>query len=62
MKHLLFIILGLMLFSCGSPTVKIAPSDKPIEINLNIKIEHNIQLKVDDAAKELVAKDKEGIF
>jgi hypothetical protein len=62
MKKILLVILGTTLFSCGSPTVKIAPSDKPIEINLNIKIEHKIQLRVDDAAKNLVAKDKEGIF
>lgn len=37
-----------------NPTVKIEAPDKPIEINLNVKIEHEIRLQVD--------KDLEGLF
>jgi hypothetical protein len=50
----------LFLFSCA-PTVRVAAPDKPVEINMNIKIDHNINVKVD---KELdnVIKKNEDIF
>ena len=44
MKRNINIMLVLALFAC-SPTVKLAPSDKPIEVNLNIKIEHKIKIE-----------------
>ncbi len=37
-----------------NPTVKIEAPEKPIEINLNVKIEHEIRLQVD--------RDLEGLF
>ena len=40
-KHI--IILSALL-SC-SPTVKLAAPDRPIEVNLNIKIEHKIKIE-----------------
>lgn len=40
-----------------SPTVKVQAPDKPIEINLNVKIEHHIRLQVD---KELSSLFEEG--
>ena len=42
----------LMAISVGSctPTIKVAPPSEPITINLNIKIEHEIKIKV---AREL---------
>ena len=50
----------LTLASC-SPTVQVAPSDKPITINLNVKIEHEIRVKVE---KELdsVINQQSGLF
>ena len=41
-----------MAISVGSctPTIQVAPPSEPITINLNIKIEHEIKIKV---AKEL---------
>ncbi len=51
----IFTIIVLTAFLTGcSPTVKIEAPDKPIEINLNIKIEHEIRLQVD--------KELEGLF
>ncbi|GGI77227.1 YnbE family lipoprotein [Shewanella gelidii] len=38
-----------------SPTVKIEPPEKPIVINLNVKIEHEIKIKVDKELDELLA-------
>nr|WP_320011732.1 YnbE family lipoprotein [uncultured Desulfobulbus sp.] len=44
-----------------SPTVQVAPPDKPIVINLNVKIEHEIRVKVE---KELdtVLSAESGLF
>jgi hypothetical protein len=41
-----------------SPTVKIEPPDKPIVINLNVKIEHEIKIKIDKELDELIANDE----
>jgi hypothetical protein len=49
----LLIVLSCFLTGCN-PTVKIEAPDKPIEINLNVKIEHEIRLQVD--------KELEGLF
>ena len=50
----------LVLVAC-SPTVKVAPPDEPITINLNVKIEHEIRVKVE---KELdsVINQESGLF
>ena len=50
----------LVLVAC-SPTVKVAPPDEPITINLNVKIEHEILVKVE---KELdsVINQESGLF
>lgn len=44
-----------------SPTVKIEAPDKPIEINMNVKIEHEIRLKVEKDVDELISTQK-GLF
>jgi hypothetical protein len=52
---------GLLLITGCSPTVKVEAPDKPITINLNVKIEHEIRVKVDRDLEELISKEK-GIF
>ena len=62
MKIVSMIVCGLLLFGLGcSPTVTLQAPDKPLEINLNVKIDHKIQVKVD---KELddVMSGNEDIF
>jgi len=46
-------LLGLLLFSACTPTVKVA-TDEPITINLNVNIKHEIIVKVD--------KELDGLF
>ena len=53
---------SLLLLTCitaCAPTVQVAVPDKPIEINLNIKIEHEIKVKVDKELDELFEDDSE---
>lgn len=42
-----------------TPTVQIAVPDKPIEINLNVKIEHEIKVKVDKELDGMFDQDSE---
>jgi hypothetical protein len=47
--------------SACAPTIKVMPPDKPITINMNVKIEHEIRVKVE---KDLdnVLSDESGLF
>ncbi len=40
-----------------TPTVKIEPSDKPIIIALNVKIDQEVRVRLDKAAEELIANN-----
>jgi hypothetical protein len=42
-----------------TPTVQLSVPDKPIEINLNVKIEHEIRVKVDKELDELFEDDSD---
>ena len=44
-----------------TPTVQVAPSDKPITINLNVKIEHAIRVKVEKELDSVLSQDS-GLF
>lgn len=46
--HVIFALLSLVpLASACTPTVKVETPDKPITINLNVNISHEIRVKVD---------------
>ena len=42
-----------------SPTVKVEAPDKPIEINMNIKIEQEVRAKVEKDLEDMFAEDPE---
>ena len=48
------------LLSACTPTVQLAVPNEPIEINLNVKIEHEIRVKVDKELDSLL--DDSGLF
>ncbi|PSW67220.1 YnbE family lipoprotein [Photobacterium leiognathi subsp. mandapamensis] len=50
-------MMGTALMSGCTPKVEFALSEKPIEINLNINIKHEINVKADHEINELF-KDK----
>lgn len=56
----LYLITSVNLSGC-SPAVKIEVPSKPITINLNVKIEHEIRIKVDKELDQVFGKD-EGLF
>lgn len=57
---LLLIALGLILSGC-TPTVQVAAPKEPITINLNVKIEHEIYVKVDKALDDVISESS-GLF
>ena len=42
-----------------SPTVRVEAPDKPIEINMNIKIQHEIRVKVEKDIDQMLKQNKE---
>lgn len=55
-RALAALLLAFGLAAC-TPTVKVAPPDKPIEINLNIKIEQEVRIKVEKDLEDAFAND-----
>ncbi|OQW30117.1 MAG: hypothetical protein A4E19_10965 [Nitrospira sp. SG-bin1] len=47
--------------SACTPRVEVAASEKPITINLNVKIDHEIRLKVDKDLDQVLSNDS-GLF
>ncbi len=47
-----------ILSSCA-PTVRVEAPDKPIEINLNVNIEHNVKIQMDKQLDNLMKNQKD---
>ena len=52
------LLLTLTIAGC-TPTVKVASPNEPITINLNVKIEHEIRVKVEKDLEEVFSEDSE---
>ena len=59
-KLLSVMIIGVGLMGCA-PTVKVEAPDKPIVINLNVKIEQEVRVKVERDVESLIA-DNPNVF
>ncbi len=60
MRPALAVLIPLLLAAC-TPRVEIAPPSEPITINLNVKIEHEIRVKVDKQLDQVLS-DESGLF
>ncbi len=58
---MLFYLAGLFSLYACSPVVRVEAPDKPITINLNIKIQHEIRVKVDKDLDTAFSNNK-GLF
>lgn len=54
------LLLGIIVAAC-TPTVQVAMPNEPVNINLNVKIEHEIYIKVDKALDNLF-DESSGLF
>lgn len=57
-KATALIVPVLWLTAC-SPTVRMEAPDKPIEINMNVKIEHEIRVKVERDIEQMLEQNKD---
>lgn len=58
--HVMCLVTLASLSACN-PTIKVEAPDKPITINMNIKIEHEIRVKVEKDLDNVLSKDS-GLF
>jgi hypothetical protein len=61
MKKILPMVLVLVMMGGCTPTIQVQAPSEPIEINLNVKIEHEIRIKVDKDLEDLF-EDESDIF
>lgn len=54
--RILSILAAFIVVSC-SPTVKVQAPDKPIEINLNVNIEHRIKVEIEKDVKKAISSN-----
>jgi hypothetical protein len=52
-------LLSAALLGACTPTVQLAAPKEPITINLNVKIEHEIRVKVDKELDDVFAKNSD---
>lgn len=56
LKTIALLAAGLALAAC-QPTVKVEAPDKPIEINLNVKIDQEVKVRLDKDLDAAIAND-----
>lgn len=54
----LLISTALLMGAC-TPTVKLEAPEKPIEINLNVNIEHRVKVEIDKDVRQSIQKNKD---
>lgn len=59
MKTLCLLVVVVFWTAACTPTVQVAAPKEPIEITLNVKIEHEIRVKVDRELADLFEEDSE---
>ncbi|MFI4983876.1 MAG: YnbE family lipoprotein [Rickettsiales bacterium] len=57
MKNNLLLSLLVAFLAACSPQVQVNAPDKPIEINLNVNIEHKIKVAIEKDVKKAIAKN-----
>jgi len=57
MKYIRLKIICLCALSGCSPTVQVKAPEGPITINLNVKIDHEVRIKLDKDLDKVIGKD-----
>lgn len=52
-------LLSVLWMAACSPTVRMQAPEKPIEINMNLKIEHEIRVKVERDIEQMLEENEE---
>lgn len=59
MKRTCPLLLSLLLAAACTPTVQVQAPDKPIEINLNVKIEQHVKVSIEKDVSQSIRKNKD---
>jgi hypothetical protein len=59
MKHLSILIALAFATAACTPTVQLQAPDKPIEINLNVKIEQHVRVSIEKDVSKSIQKRKD---
>jgi hypothetical protein len=59
MKHLLLSLSIFLITTACTPTVKVEAPDKPIEINLNVKVEQHVRVSIERDVRQSIRKNKD---
>lgn len=59
LSPLIGVLLVMGLLPGCAPTVQVAAPNEPITINLNVKIEHEIKVKVEKDLEEIFSEDSD---
>lgn len=59
MKKFALVFTALPLFAACTPTVKVEAPDKPIEINMNVNIEHRVKVEIDRDVQTAIKNNKD---
>lgn len=55
----LLMVSGLLFVSCTSHKVQVEAPEKPITINLNVKIDHEVRVKVEKDLEDVFSEDSD---
>jgi hypothetical protein len=53
------LLLSVLMICACTPTVQLQAPDKPIEINLNVKIEQHVKVEIERDVKKAIATNKD---
>ena len=56
---LLLLLPTSMLVAACTPTVRVAPPEEPITINLNVRIQHDIRVRVEEELDDIFSEDSD---
>jgi hypothetical protein len=59
MKNFLPVCLIILTMTACTPTVQLKAPEKPIEINLNVKIEQHVKVEIDKDVRQAINNNKE---
>ena len=59
MNKLYICLLSSFILAACTPTVKVEAPDKPIEINLNVNIEHRVKVEIERDVQKAIKNNKD---
>ncbi|PZO88958.1 MAG: YnbE family lipoprotein [Micavibrio aeruginosavorus] len=59
MNKITNVCLGVLALAACTPTVKVEAPDKPIEINMNVNIEHRVKVEIERDVQQAIKNNKD---